>query len=194
VPVAAAPQGEGAGEWVLLLILVGASVSVCYLLAKKKRRNPVLAIVLGLFLNVWAAIAYLIIPARPDSSIPARPDSSVSPPEPDFQGYRSVRSGRIGAVVVLLSSLVVLGLASSLTGGEGDLGAGLIMLVVFVSALVAVSYLGVAAIWRGVSSLRQAREVGRPTRARIGIALGALDLCAAVGGVLFAWYVTAAAE
>jgi hypothetical protein len=124
-------------DFVFLLILIGASVSVCYVQAKKKRRNTVLAIVLGLFLNVWAAIVYLVIPALPDSS--------VAPPDPEFQGYRSVRSGSIGAVVALLSSLAAWGLASSLTGGEGDLGPGLTMLGVFVGALVAVSYLGVAA-------------------------------------------------
>lgn len=82
--------------------------------------------------------------------------------------------------MALLSSLVVWGLNGLLTGGECDLGPGLVMLGVFVGALVVVSYRGVAAIWHGVSSLRKAREVGRPMRARIGIALGVLDLCAAV--------------
>jgi hypothetical protein len=169
-------------DFVLLLILIGASVSICYVQAKKKRRNTALAIVLGLFLNLWAAIAYLVIPALPDSP----------PPRPDLGGHRSVRSGSIGAVVAMLSSLVVWSLAGSLTGGEGDLGPGLTALLVFAGALIAVSYLGIAAIWRGLSSLRKAREAGQSTRARFGIALGALDLFAAVGGVVVAAAVVAA--
>ena len=165
-------------DFVFVLILVGASACICYLQAKKKRRNTVLAIVLGLFLNWIAVIGYLLIPALPESS--------VVPPDADLQGRRSVRSGSIGVVVALISSLVVWGLAGSLTGGEGDLGPGLMMLSVYAGSIIAVSYLGVAAIWRGVSSLRKVSEpVGR-SRARFGIALGALDLGAVVAAVLVA--------
>ena len=160
---------------------------VCYLLAKKKHRNTALAIVLGLFLNWMAVIGYLLIRVSPEPSV-APPGSLPAPPE----GDRSVRSGSIGVVVAVLSSLVVWGLASTLTGGEGDLGPGLAALGVFLGGVIAVTYLGVSAIWHGVSGLRQARQTGRPTRAPIGIALGALDLCAGVGvGVATASWVAA---
>lgn len=163
-------------EWMSLLI-IGASVVVCYLEAKKKRRNTVLAIVLGLLLNVVAATVYLLIRALPDSS-DTPPDLDL-----DLEGYRSVRSGVIGVVVALLAFLIVGSLAGSLTGGEGDLGPGLAMLSVYGWSIIAVGYLGIAAILRGVSSLHAAREADRPTRARVGIALGILDLCAAVGAI-----------
>jgi hypothetical protein len=162
-------------EWMSLL-LIGTSMAVCYFEAKKKRRNTVLAIVLGLLLNVVAAIAYLLIRALPDSS--------DTPPDLDLEGYRSVRSGVIGAAVALLAFLFVWSLAGSLTGGEGDLGPGLAMLSVYGWSIIAVGYLGIAAILRGVSSLHAARETNRPTRAGVGIALGAFDLCAAVGGIV----------
>jgi hypothetical protein len=170
------------GENLLFLLLWGGSVYVCYTQAKKKGRNTSLAIVLGLFLNWFAVIGYLVIRALPDPSV-APSDRLAAAPDLAL-GDRSVRAGSIGVVVALLSSLVVWGLNRTLTGGEGDLGPGTAMLGVGVGALVAVSYLGVAAIWRGFSSLRKAREVGRPMRARIGIALGVLDLCAAVGSLV----------
>ncbi len=185
VPLVATAPRASVGEWVLLPIFLGLSVYVCYVQAKKKRRNTALAIVLGLFLTWAAAIVYLAIPALPDPSV-ALPGYSAAPPDLESLGHRSVRSGSIGVVVALLSSLVVWGLGRSLTGGEGDLGPGLLALFVFAGGVIAVAYLGVAAIWHGVSGLRKAREAGRPTRARIGIALGALDLCAVVGAVVVA--------
>jgi predicted membrane channel-forming protein YqfA (hemolysin III family) len=174
-------EGAGVGEWVLTLVLLGGSALACYVLAKKKHRNTALAIVLGLFLNWMAVIWYLVIRALPEPSV-APPGSLPAPSE----GDRSVRSGAIGVVVAVLSSLVVWGLASTLTGGEGDLGPGLPMVSVFVGGVIAVSYLGVSAIWHGVSGLRKAHETGRPARAPIGLALGVLDLCAVVGAVVVA--------
>jgi hypothetical protein len=86
----------------------------------------------------------------------------------------------IAAVVGGLSALTVVGLNSTLTGGEGNLGPGLLMLFIAILATPVVGVLAVLAVVDGVRAPRTVGTAGRSKSARIGIALGVVEITAVI--------------
>jgi hypothetical protein len=99
---------------------------------------------------------------RPDVATPSQARSS-----------RSIAAALWGAIIAVLSALAVAGLSSSLTGGEGDLGPGLLMLMIGASALVAVAVLGIVAVHAG-------RKSSGSGKAKAGVILGTAELLAVI--------------
>jgi hypothetical protein len=130
--------------------------------------------------------------ATPRFATPPRPDTdprvSVSPTirssQPSDRGRLSVWEAVIGAVVADPSALAVVGLNSTLTGGEGDAGPGFLMVsIAFFSTLV-VAVLAILAIKDGVAALRPDGNTRRSRSALVGIALGVVELAAVTAVVV----------
>jgi len=121
-------------------------------------------------------------------------DPTATPERPDLEGHimtsttprpvnrprLSVLLGSVGAVIAILSTLIVSNLFSTLTGSEEDLGVGLVAIAIGFVALVAVACLGIAAISIGILGMRAATHTGTSPQALVGVLLGACDLLAAI--------------
>lgn len=123
-------------------------------------------------------------PTSPPLPRMPRPTAPREPPGPSEQALRSFRAGTIGAIVAVVSTLIVLGIAPTLTGGEGDLGPGLVMIMVGFGAVVGVPILAIVAIKSGLSALHSGRASAHRGLALLGVAFGIIAVVGLLAGLV----------